>query len=64
MYETIEHWKQYKQDKELQTKIAKEFNLDEAVLEVEKKANWKEFDKWMKDLIADNGTTKYQYDQK
>ena len=59
MYETIEHWKQYKQDKELQTKIAKEFNLDEAVLEVEKKANWKEFDKWMKDLIADNGTTKY-----
>ena len=59
MYETIEHWKQYKQDKELQTKVAKEFNLDEAVLEVEKKANWKEFDKWMKDLIADNGTTKY-----
>ena len=44
MYETIEHWKQYKQDKELQTKIAKEFNLDEAVLEVEKKANWKESD--------------------
>ena len=59
MYETIEHWKQYKQEKELQAKIAKEFNLDEAVLEVEKKANWKEFDKWMKNLIADNGTTKY-----
>ena len=59
MYETLEHWKQYKQEKELQAKIAKEFNLDEAVLEVEKKANWKEFDKWMNDLIADNGTTKY-----
>ena len=27
MYETLEHWKQYKQEKELQTKIAKEFKL-------------------------------------
>jgi len=25
MYETLEHWKQYKQEKELQTKISKEF---------------------------------------
>jgi hypothetical protein len=27
MYETLEHWKQYKQEKELQTKISKEFKL-------------------------------------
>ena len=27
MYETLEHWKQYKQEKELQAKIAKEFSL-------------------------------------
>ena len=27
MYETLEHWKQYKQEKDLQTKIAKEFKL-------------------------------------
>ena len=27
MYETLEHWTQYKQEKELQTKIAKEFKL-------------------------------------
>ena len=24
MYETLEHWKQYKQEKDLQTKIAKQ----------------------------------------
>ena len=27
MYETLEHWKQYKQEKELQNKIAQEFEL-------------------------------------
>ena len=27
MYQELEHWKQYKQEKELQTKIAKEFKL-------------------------------------
>ena len=27
MYETLEHWTQYKQEKELQTKIVKEFKL-------------------------------------
>ena len=35
MYETLEHWKVYKQEKELQAKIAKEFKLDK----------WKK--KWM-----------------
>ena len=44
MYETLEHWTQYKQEKELQNKIAKEFQL---------------FDKWMNKLIKKNGTTKY-----
>ena len=27
MYETLEHWKQYKQEKELQNKIAQEYEL-------------------------------------
>jgi|TARA_R110000765_G_scaffold278094_1_gene375932 hypothetical protein len=44
MYETLEHWKQYKQEKALQAKIAKEFKL---------------FDKWMTKLIKKNGVTKY-----
>ena len=44
MYETLEHWKQYKQEKALQTKIAKEFQL---------------FDKWFVKLVKKNGTTKY-----
>ena len=55
MYETLEHWKQYKQEKELQVKIAKEYNLDEAI----KEAKLKEFDKWFNKLLKKNGTTKY-----
>ena len=55
MYETLEHWKQYKQEKALQAKIAKEFKLNEAI----KEANNKEFDKWLNELIAKNGTTNY-----
>ena len=55
MYEVLEHWKQYKQEKDLQNKIAKEFKLKEAI----KEANNKEFDKWMLDLIKRNGTTNY-----
>ena len=55
MYETLEHWKQYKQEKELQTKIAKEFKLNEAI----KEANLKEFDEWMDNLGKKNGYTKY-----
>jgi hypothetical protein len=50
MYETLEHWKQYKQEKELQTKIAKEYKLKE----------WqKEMDKFLNKLIKKNGVTKY-----
>jgi hypothetical protein len=60
MYETLEHWKQYKQkqykkEKDLQTKIAKEYGLDEAI----KEAKTKEFDKWFNKLLKKNGTTKY-----
>ena len=59
MYETLEHWKQYKQEKALQAKIAKEFQLfdnsSKLVSEYDKVA----FDKWMKSLIASNGTTNY-----
>ena len=50
MYETLEHWKQYKQEKLLQTKIAKQFKLDKAI---------KEMDKFINKLAAKNGTTKY-----
>ena len=55
MYETLEHYKVYKQEKELQAKIAKEYQLDKAI----KEAKFKEFDKWMNKLTKKNGTTKY-----
>ena len=55
MYEALEHYKVYKQEKDLQTKIAKEFKLKEAI----KEANNKEFDEWMNNLIKKNGTTEY-----
>ncbi len=50
MYETLEHWKQYKQEKELQAKIAKEFKLNEAI---------KEMDKFLAKLRKKNGQTNY-----
>ena len=50
MYEALEHWNQYKQEKELQAKIAKEFKLNE----------WKkEMDKFLNELTIKNGTTNY-----
>ena len=50
MYEQLEHWKQYKQEKELQAKIAKQFKLLE----------WKkEMDKFLNKLAKKNGTTNY-----
>ena len=72
MYETLEHWTQYKQEKELQAKIAKEFNLDVAVNEQRKAAfdlkikkaiklykAIKEMDKFLAELRNKNGQTKY-----
>ena len=53
MYEVVEHWKQYKLDKEakeLQEKINKEFQLKEKV---------DELDKFMWKLYHKNGVTKY-----
>ena len=70
MYETLEHWKQYKQEKELQNKIAQEYELfNESGFQYKEKAKQnvsklkvsdyakKEFDEWMNDLIKRNGVT-------
>ena len=59
MYETLEHWKQYKQEKELQNKIAQEFELfNECGFQYKMKAK-QEMDKWLESLIKKNGTTEY-----
>ena len=59
MYETLEHWKQYKQEKELQNKIAQEFELfNECGFQYKEKAK-QEMDKWLESLIKKNGTTEY-----
>jgi len=50
MYEVLEHWKVYKQEKELQAKIAKQFKLDNAI---------KEMDEFLAKIKSKNGTTKY-----
>ena len=59
MYETLEHWKQYKQEKELQVKIAKEFQLFDNSTKLVTEYDKVSFDKWMNSLIAKNGTTNY-----
>jgi len=59
MYETLEHWKQYKQEKDLQNKIAQEFELfNECGFQYKEKAK-QEMDKFINKLIKKNGTTKY-----
>ena len=59
MYETLEHWKQYKQEKELQNKISQEFELfNECGFQRKEKAK-QEMDKFLNKIIAKNGTTKY-----
>ena len=59
MYETLEHWKQYKQEKELQNKIAQEFELfNECGFQYKEKAK-QEMDKFINKLVTKNGTTKY-----
>ena len=50
MYEALEHYKVYKQEKELQSKIAKEFKLNQAI---------EEMDKFLNKLRVKNGTTNY-----
>jgi hypothetical protein len=68
MYETLEHWKQYKQEKALQEKIAKEYKLpvnDNSFMlndnsnKLEVNSNFTEFDKWLNNLVKRNGTTEY-----
>ena len=59
MYETLEHWKQYKQEKALQAKIAKEFKLTDNSTKLVSDYDWKEFDEWMEELIKKNGVTEY-----
>ena len=59
MYETLEHWKQYKQEKELQAKIAKEFKLFDNSTKLVTEYDKASFDKWMESLITKNGTTNY-----
>jgi len=59
MYETLEHWKQYKQEKDLQNKIAQEFELfNECGFQYKEKAK-QEMDKFLNKLAKKNGTTKY-----
>ena len=60
MYETLEHWKQYKQKKKFNTNFMlvnkiKNDNSNKLVSEYAKE----EFDEWMKDLRTKNGTTNY-----
>ena len=52
MYETLEHWKQYKQEKDLQEKIAKEFKLNDNSTKLVSEYGWKEFelDKLIKNI--------------
>ena len=59
MYETLEHWKQYKQEKALQAKIAKEFKLFDNSNKLVSEYDNESFDKWLNELIAKNGTTNY-----
>ena len=59
MYEANEHWKQYKQEKELQAKIAKEFKLFDNSSKLVSEYDKVSFDEWMSNLIAKNGTTNY-----
>ena len=59
MYEANEHWKQYKQEKELQAKIAKEFKLFDNSTKLVSEYDEISFDKWINELVTKNGTTKY-----
>ena len=59
MYETLEHWKQYKQEKALQAKIAKEFKLTDNSTKLVSEYNKVSFDEWMSELVKKNGITKY-----
>jgi len=46
-------------EKDLQKKIAKQYELDKAIKEANKKKNLEEFDKWLDELGKKNGYTLY-----
>ena len=52
MHETLEHWKQYKQKQELQSKLKDLKYLELAMAKLE-------MDEFINKLIAKNGTTNY-----
>jgi hypothetical protein len=52
MYETLEHWNQYKQLKELKNNLKELKYLELAMAKLE-------VDKFLNKLIAKNGTTNY-----
>ena len=58
MYETLEHWKQYKQKKYPTMNELLENKITKVVCPC-KEENLKEFDEWFAKLIAKNGTTNY-----
>ena len=62
MYETLEHWKQYKLDKEakeLQNIIAQQKELFNECGFQYKEESYKRMDKLLTELSNKNGTTKY-----
>ena len=62
MYETLEHWKQYKLDneaKELQNKISQEKELFNECGFQYKEESYKRMDELLTKLAKQNGTTKY-----
>jgi len=52
MYETIEHWKQYKQNN-------KSMKMTPFLIKLQKEKAIKEMDKFITKLVNKNGTTKY-----
>ena len=58
MYETLEHWNQYKKKKKFNTNFMLVNKVDNSSKLVSK-YNEESLDKWMKDLIKKNGTTNY-----
>ena len=54
----MKRWKQYKQEKDLQAKIAKEFELDKLI---SKQKAIKEMDEFLAKLRKKNGTTESVY---
>ena len=62
MYETLEHWKQYKLEKEakeLQNKISQEKELFNECGFQYKEESYKQMDKLLTELSKKNGITKY-----